>query len=460
MTTTSVSGNGSAFQFSGVASGLDTAGIINQLMTVEALPQTNLKNAVAAQQAQVSALQSVNSALAAVSTQADSFKTGSTWTKLTATSSSSTVSVSASSAASQGALTLTVNSPASAAQLTYSAQHALSDVVATPGSVLQVTMRDGSSASVATGDGKLSTVIAALNGIKDANGKQQLVASAVNVGGGNVQLLVSAAGTGAGSISISDPSGAPFFSAVTATAGSDASITLGAGITATSSTNTFTSLLPGVDVTLGAGTPTGQPITITVADDGSSRANGVNTFLGSINSLFSQIATATSYGTVGAGGSVSGGGVLAGNLDMRDLTSRLVNTVFPPNGTSLAAYGLDVDRTGTLTFDHTKFEAAYQADPVGVQKALTDWVARVQTVADDASLPSSGTLSQSIKSMNDRIRSENDDIASWDDRLALKQSALEHTYTNLETQLSKLKAQQSWLSSALAALDGTSSNSH
>lgn len=455
MTTTSSlsSANGSQFQFSGIASGLDTTSIISQLMAVESLPQTNLKNAVTTQQAQVSALQSINSTLVAMSTQAQSFATGSTWTQLTATASNPAVSVTASSAAAQGAITFTVGSVASAAQLGYTTPHALTDVVATPGSTLNITLADGSTTSVATGDGKLSTVITALNGLKDASGKQQLAASAVNVGGGQVQLLVSAAATGAGSIAITDAGGAAFFSAVNSTAGSDASLTLGAGITATSSTNTFTNLLPGVSVTLGAGTPTGQAIAVNVTDNGSARATGVSQFVSQINSLLSTIQTQTAYGTNG-----SGGGVLAGNLDLREVTSNLINTLFPAGGATLATMGLDVDKTGNLTFNSGKFQAAYQADPTGTQTAIQAWVKRVQTVSDNASMPASGTLSQSIKGMNDRITQENSSIADWDSRLQLKQQHLEAMYTALETQLSKLKAQQSWLSSQLSALSPSSSN--
>ena len=73
--------------FSGLASGLDTSSIISQLMSVESQPQTDLKNRVATEQTQVSALQGINTALAALASSADSFTTGSTWTQLAATSS-------------------------------------------------------------------------------------------------------------------------------------------------------------------------------------------------------------------------------------------------------------------------------------------------------------------------------------------------------------------------------------
>ena len=456
--TTAASGNGSLFQFSGIASGLDTSSIITQLMAVESRTQTTLKNTVATQQSQVSALQSLNSTLAAISTQADSFAGGSTWTQQTATSSSSTVSVSATSAATSGSLGFTVSSVASSAQLGYGDPHALTDVVATPNSNLLVTLPDGSTKAVATGDGTLTSVVQGLNALKDANGKQLLVANAVNVGGGQSQLLVSAASTGSGSLTIADSAGAAFFSNVTSTAGSNATLTMGAGITASSTTNTFTNLLNGLTVTLGPGTTAGQAVSVAVTDDGTSRANAVNTFIGSINSLFTSIQSATAYGTVGTNGSRSGGGILAGNMDLQSVTNKLTNTIFPADGTTMATYGLDIDRNGALTFDQSKFSAAYQTDPAAAQKAIMDWVTRVRTVSDGASLPTTGSISQSIKGVNQQITQENGTIADWDTRLQLKQQQLEAMYTNLETQLSKMQAQQSWLSSQLSSLDGSSKN--
>lgn len=453
--TTATSGNGSAFQFSGISSGLDTTSIISQLMAVESRPQTALKNAVAAQQAQVSALQQLNSSLAAISTQADSFAGGSTWTQQTATANPPSVTVTATSAAAPGSLSFTVNSVANPPQLGFTDAHALTDVVATPNSSLTVTLPDGSTATVATGDGTLTSVLSALNGLKDANGNKQLNANAVSVGTGQYQLLVTGAKTGAGSISISDAGGAAFFSHVNSVAGSNATVTLGAGITASSTSNTFTNLLNGVTVTLGAGTTAGQAVTVAVTDDGSSRASAVNAFVGSLNSLFSSIQSQTAYGTVGSNGTISGGGVLAGNLDLQGITSKLTNTIYPPNGTSMSSLGLDIDRNGNLTFDQSKFSAAYQSDPTGTQQAIMDWVSRVRTVSDGASLPTTGTLSLSIKGINNQMTQENSTISDWDVRLQLKQQQLETMYTNLETSLSKMQAQQSWLSSQLSSLNST-----
>ena len=54
----------------GLASGLDTTALISSMMQVEAIPQTLLKNKSSGIQSMVSALQGLNSKVAALATQA------------------------------------------------------------------------------------------------------------------------------------------------------------------------------------------------------------------------------------------------------------------------------------------------------------------------------------------------------------------------------------------------------
>lgn len=458
-TTTSATG---AIQFTGLASGLDTSSIISQLMAVESQPQTNLKNQVATEQAQVAALQGVNTALAALSTSADSFTTGSTWTQLAATSSNSAISVTAASTATPMNLNVKVVSSASPAQLSFTTPHQLTDQVATANTDLTITTPDGTALTVNTGDGTLQSLVDGINkATTGASGaKPLLTASLVGGGSGGYQLLVSSNATGAGSITIAGDSASSPIMQGTSYAGSDAVINIGAGLQVSSKTNTFTSVLPGVDITVAAGTAAGTTSQVAVTDDGTSRASGMSAFVDQINSVLQTIASSTAYGTITAGQAATGGGVLAGNSDLRAIASNLLDTIFPPGPAStapnLAAMGLSVDDSGNITFDSTAFATAYQADPDGVTAAFTGpdgFVARVKAVADQASDPYEGTLTASITSQNSEISDLNDQISDWNDRLAQKQASLETTYTNLETTLSSLQSQSSWLTSELSSLD-------
>jgi len=439
-------------------------------MEVEAQPQTALKNTVAGEQSQVSALQSLNSAINALVTSADGFRTGSTWTQMSATSSNDAVTVSASGSATPTNLSVQVLQSASAAEVDFAATAASLDAVVVPPTgdatqdVLNVALPDGSTTQVSTGDGKLSTIVANLNALKDADGKPLLNASAVAVGGGSYSMLVTSSATGQGTLSITDPQGNAFFAPATTTSvqGSDAKIAIGAdgALTLTSSTNTFSDVVNGVDITVPAGVTSTSPVTaqISVADDGSSRANAVKAFVSQINSVLTSITAATAYGTSsGTGAAPTGGGALPGNADLRDVASQLVSTIFSPgDDISLANMGLSVDRYGALTFDPDAFETAYQADPQGVTQAFTgssSFISRVEDVANAASAPASGSISSLITSMNSQITQQNDEIADWDDRLAQKQAHLEQVYDSLQTTLVQLQSQSSWISSQLSSLD-------
>jgi flagellar hook-associated protein 2 len=276
----------------------------------------------------------------------------------------------------------------------------------------------------------------------------------------------------------------------TGTAAQDAALTVD-GVAMTSATNTIT-VMSGVTLTIPSGisasdSSTAQRSTISVTDDGSSRANAVKVFVSQINSLLSTISTQTAYGKIsagstssGSGTSVTGGGILAGNPDLRDFATQLSATIFGTatgdNGIpiSLANMGLSIDQDGQLTFDTSAFQKAYASDPAGVQAAFTGpdgFISRVKSVAYNASAATNsnalgsdgkpvlgtsitGSLTAAINTMNDQINQYNDDIAAWDDRLAQKQASLQQIYTNLETSLASLQSQSSWLSNALSSLDG------
>jgi len=76
---------------SGLASGLDTASIIDQLIQVEAAGQTRLKSRVTSEQSTLKLLQNLNAKIAALATQAKDLTKAAAWTPLTATSSSDKV---------------------------------------------------------------------------------------------------------------------------------------------------------------------------------------------------------------------------------------------------------------------------------------------------------------------------------------------------------------------------------
>jgi flagellar hook-associated protein 2 len=463
----------SSIQFSGL-SGLDTTSIISALMDVEKAPQTALKTRLANTQSEVGALQQLNTALTSLSSSAKSFATGSTWTQLSATSSSSAVTVTASSSAVPANFSLQVNKVATAAQTTLSA----GAFTAVSGAALTLNA-NGKTLSLDPSD-SLSALATKINATTTDSGVQAHVVKSTT---GDV-LLLNSTGTGTGSgfsLTTADPTSPT--TVATAADGDNAQVTLNGGIVVSSTSNTFKDLMGGIDVTLGAdakgdtvdasGTTTapGTSTTISVIADGATRATAMKAFIGQLNDVLTQISSATAYGTITAGQASTGGGVLPGDTTVRAVADQLINTIFPAGTGSLSDFGISLDNYGQFTFDADTFTAAYEKDPDKVQAALIGvpatgttaavdgFVQRIQKVADLASDPYEGSISQYIQNENAEIDRYNDQISAWDDRLAAKQASLEQIYTALETQLSKLQSQQSWLSSQIESLDGLSSSS-
>ena len=93
---------------SGLASGLDTASIINQLMQLEAVPQGKLKDQQTAENNVIKALRQLNADTALLAGNAATLAKPTTWQTLTATSTSSNVTATAASGAAPSSFTVVV----------------------------------------------------------------------------------------------------------------------------------------------------------------------------------------------------------------------------------------------------------------------------------------------------------------------------------------------------------------
>lgn len=437
---------------SGLSSGLDSAGIIDALMRLEAVQQQRLRTRVGDEQSLVTKLQGINTRTSVVASKAETLAEEAGWAGLTATSTNTAVSVTAGSSASPGRLDVTVQATATTHQLGFADAHALTDVVTGAGTTVRITRPGADPLDVDTGDGTLAGLVAAIN---DPANETGLRASAVRVGEGQYRLLVESAETGAAqAFDLTDADGQQLLGGATARAGTDARIDLGAGITVTSATNTFTDVLPGVSLTLAAGTAPGSSAGITVARDGSAMSAKVKDLVDTVNGVLEEIKAQTAFNAA-----TKKSGPLSGEAAVRQLRSDLQNALYPTDGTStMASVGIEIDRYGTLTFDAARFAEAYAADPAGVAAMFTGadgFAGRVEKVATTASRSGDGTITQAIAGRNSGISRLEDGIEAWDRRLELRRTTLERQYAALEVALSQLAGQGNWLSAQIGALGNT-----
>ena len=215
-------------------------------MQLNAQPQTILKNRVAAQQTRVASLQTLNSKLASVATKAADLSQLSSWTPNTATSSNENVTVTASSSAVPTTLDLGGStSHLVRARLRNARPHR--QVTSDGSAWVTFTKADGSTIDLNTGDGTVQGLANAIN-TNDTGAHATLV----QVSSGTYRLDVTANDTGATTFSIKPKSSTATMAITgTLTQGQQAKITVGTD-TIVSDSNTFTDLMPGVDVTLGS----------------------------------------------------------------------------------------------------------------------------------------------------------------------------------------------------------------
>lgn len=454
-----------ALAIDGLASGLDTTNLIASLMKIEAIPQSQLKARLATTQGFVSALQSLNTKLASLADIAGALAKPGALKYFSATTGSDAATATAGAKAAEGSIDVTVDALARR-QVLVTAQM---EVWPAAPPVLTIVDANGIHTEVTAASTALDDVASAVNAA-GASVTAMKVASGTDAATGATlyRLQFSAVDSGvAGAVSIYRGSSADVTAgtatniladgAVETQAARDAAITLWAGTTiarsVTSSTNTFTDVLPDVDLTVSATTAT--PLTLTVSRDGAATADSAKSLVTALQSALSYIATNSAVTTTGTTGDASSarGGLFTGDSTVRNLQQRLQSAAMAPvDGRSPSEIGITITRDGRIEFDATVFADALAADPTRVENAVAAIAQRVAAVATEASDKFTGTVSRKITGQESLASGMTSQITEWDRRLDSRRFALERTYAALEVQLNAIQSQSAWLTSQLGAL--------
>lgn len=429
----------------GLSSGLDTTALISSLLQVEAIPQTQMKTKSAGIQSFISALQGLNTKVAALATQATALAKPDAMSPLAVSLGSDKVTAIVSAGASASTIDFSVTKLAQT-QVSVSAP-----LTAWPDSSLTITA-GGKSVTVTPETTSLDDVVRAVNSA-DAGVR----ATKIAVGDGQYRLQLTAATSGAAASFAVSGTAATFSTAKDA---QDAELTLWAGSAAeqsiTSATNTFADLLPGVAVTLN-GIPT-APVTMAVARDDAKATKSASDLVAGVNDILALIASRSAVNT--SGSSVSGG-LFTGESVVREVNQKILSAASLPVGTpprSPSEIGISITRSGTMEFDDKKFAAAMAADPVGVGAKVQELASRIATAATAASDKYDGALTTAITGQQGQVKELGQRILDWDLRLAARKESLQRTYTALEVALSNMKSQETWLASQINGLSSGSSS--
>jgi flagellar hook-associated protein 2 len=354
-----------------------------------------------------------------------------------------------------GGYEVAVTALASSAQKTYS--------FASPSSADTVTI-DGHQYNLAAG-ATVQDLANAVNG--DSNG----TAWAAVTNSNTIVFSDRATGSHTGSyLSVTDSGSALTFQS--GADGQNASYSINGGTAQSSSSNTVTSAIPGVTLTL-SGITGSTPATVTVgapAPNATSIQSAVATFVKAYNSIIDQITAQTSQKPVSGDPTQ---GTLFGDQELGSILSSMRTAMYTPNTSlasgfqSLADIGITTGAgsgsatpsqdsiAGKLTINSTTLAAAIQSNPSNVEKLLQSFGQSFSSLVNAEAAPG-GSIDARIQGDTSEISAIGNQIDNMNAALQVKQHALQAQFTAMEVALSNSQSQGSWLSGQLASLSANS----
>jgi flagellar hook-associated protein 2 len=307
---------------------------------------------------------------------------------------------------------------------------------------------DGTATSTVTidSDDKLSDVVTKINAL-DAG----VTASILN--DGTLQRLsISADKSGAANAFLFDTSNSSI-ALEQISAGQDAVVAYGStaagGVLIGSSTNTFSNIVSGLDLTLVNGSQ--KPVTVNVSASSAAAVSGAKEFVAAYNSLQTTLDKATSFNAEDLTTGILFGTNTALRVD-NDL-AQVVTARFFGAGQfeSLCSVGISLDDKGQMKLDEAKFTAAFNKDSAALKNLFTDdkrgVAKKLNEVVERLAGEENSLLTTRTDSLTDLIEANTKRLELMTDSLARQRERLLLTFYNLETTVSKLQDNLSALSS-------------
>lgn len=456
----------------GVGSSLPLDTLLEQLMTVERQPITQIETRKSSTQTKLSAYGTLKSSLASLQTAAEALNTKAKFSAFTATVADTTVaSAAASGSAAAGSYSLEVSQLAQSQKVKSAGYAATSSTIATGTFTIDIGKyaEDGTTDFTAskttniTIDSSNNTLAGLRDAINSANAG--VTATIVNDGGSSPYRLVltaSASGT-ANSFRTSGLSGFSYTEDATPAPSNDLSSIQVAkdakfkldGIDIVKSSNVVTDAIDGVTLTLSK-TNVGAATTLNVNTDVSGEKAKIDAFIKAYNDVIGLMKSQSAYNETN-----KTAGPLNGDATLRSIQSQLRGIVGGTLGgsgmTRLSDAGIKINVDGTLTADSTKLEAALK-DPTKDVGALFAKVGSTSGFADQVAsavkemIDSDGLLTSRTDGLNSTIKNFDKRIEEMEKRLELVETRYKRQFAALDTMIAGLNSTSSYLAQQLEKL--------
>lgn len=450
------SSNGAPIQITGLASGLDSAKIVSQMMDIQKRPMTMLQNQQKQLQARNAQLTSIQAALKKVNADALALLSPGVYRGTQKATSSDTTRVAATttSGAGVGGYQVSVGQLANAAQRTFSFTSPTGDGTITI---------DGHDTSVKAG--------ASVYDLADAiNSDQSATVYAAATDAGTLVFSNRSTGdTGPGFIAVSGATGVLAEQTGRAKQGQDATYSID-GVPGRSSSNTVTAAIPGVSLTLTGVTTTSGPVTVNVgapAADASKVESAINQFITDYNAALSTIQTQLAQKPTASDPTQ---GTLYGDNQLKNLLASMRSMMIkgdsglPTGMASMLDIGVSTgaassggptasELAGNLTLNTSTLETALKSNSTAVQKVVGSWANNLATIVNNVS-GLGGTIAVRLSGDDRQVSSLGRRISTMQSALDDKQSQLTKQFAALEAALSGNQSTSAWLNSQINALPG------
>jgi len=480
-----------SFSITGIASGMDTAQMIELMMKIERLPYQNLQTRKQELSQEQSIIRSINTKLVALRNAAADLMYAASFQEVSAKTSDNTVAtVSAGEGAAIGTYQIEVIGLAQKHTVASSEFAKSASATCLAGKQFKLYWKDNPGGKTITLEG--STYEEVLSNLRDAINdlKAGVRASLIETKPGHVTLVLTAEGYGEeagmklGTVpddrytafedSGDEDSGDAVLAALGLVSGGNLH-TIQEGKNAKAKVNrldieaagnTLVNVLPGLTVDL---LKPGN-VTITVETDADKIADKIQKFVDAYNDVVSTIRNNTAKGAI-----------LQGDFTLNSLSSNLYDLFNGAVGGGgnfrfLFEIGLEIDKgvtsgsgmTGTISFNRDKFKEAFAANPDAVKHLFThddpgsfarDGVAvRFYNEIINWTRTGSGYLTSKIAGYDSTIKQITEQMERMDLRLQNRQKQLEAQFAAMENALAQLRNQQIWMAAQIASLTTAAGN--
>lgn len=436
-----------AIQASGLASGLDTASIIDSLVTLQKQPITKIETRMTAVKVRVSALSTIAGQLKSLDTAMAALQTSGT-RAATVSSKNTTFAATTTTGAVPGRFNVQIDQLATAAKAR--SGFLPSETAPVNGSTLSFSI-DGTTTDIEIEDGM------PLNEVADKLNSAGLpITAAVLFDGEKAVLSVSRTSTGH-AVGGSPAAALTISETVTGSGGSS----LGLAVT-TQAKNTVAQIdgmrferqstrlvgaIPGVTI---EATAEGSSETVVVAEDGVGTKDRLQKFVDAYNAVAKSL-----QGELNIKAETDRSKTLAGDTTLRLLQGQLQRTVSMSLGTgagvqSLADIGLKSARDGTLSIDQSTLTRALERDGAGVDRLFGKTSAVAKSVSELVKnfTGTDGIISKKTTAYGQETQRLTTDKTRQESRLALFREQLVRQFTAMENIVSAMNSSSSYLTNA------------